>query len=138
MNATQSPVYGSSSFYTLSASTDKARRRREKGRGQAGKAVCARRHRNDKERGDRDKEVEPYVVSVVTPPPRPLGTHRLAPNMQCGETVEVKGECFVVSGVTYRYSLRNGRYRPSEKRLDVQSTGRYFLNLYLDDLLEKS
>ena len=58
-------------------------------------------------------------------------------NMQCGEMVEVQGEPFIVSGVTYRYHIRNGRYEPSEKRLDVQGTGRYFLNLHLDTLLKE-
>ena len=59
-------------------------------------------------------------------------------NTQCGETVEVKGEPYVVSGVTYRYHLRRGKYEPSEKRLDVQSLGRYFVNMYFDNLLETS
>lgn len=59
-------------------------------------------------------------------------------NTQCGETVEVKGEPYVVSGVTYRYQLRRGKYQPSEKRLDVQSLGRYFVNLYFDNLLDTS
>eukprot|EP00271_Cylindrocystis_brebissonii_P009065 TRINITY_DN23679_c0_g1_i1.p1 TRINITY_DN23679_c0_g1~~TRINITY_DN23679_c0_g1_i1.p1 ORF type:complete len:184 (-),score=1.74 TRINITY_DN23679_c0_g1_i1:746-1297(-) len=87
---------------------------------------------------DRDREALPYIVTVITPPPRQLGTHKLAPNMQCGETVEVSGEPFIISSVTYRYQLRRGRYEPAEKRLDVQTTGRYLVNLFLGDLLEKS
>lgn len=50
----------------------------------------------------------------------------------------VKGEPYIVSGVTYQYQLRRGKYEARQKRLDVQSTGRYLLNLYLDNLLEGS
>ncbi|XP_073393839.1 uncharacterized protein [Physcomitrium patens] len=97
--------------------------------------VCKKRERG--ERGDRET-FAPYYVTVITPPPRNLGIHSLPPNTQCGETVEVKGEPYVVSGVTYRYQLRRGKYQPSEKRLDVQSLGRYFVNLYFDNLLDTS
>jgi len=90
-----------------------------------------------KDRGERES-FAPYHVTVVTPPPRHLGVHSLPPNTQCGETVEVKGEPYVVSGVTYRYQLRRGKYEPSQKRLDVQSLGRYFVNLYFDNLLDSS
>lgn len=68
---------------------------------------------------------------------RGIALHWHWQNTQCGETVEVKGEPYVVSGVTYRYQLRRGKYEPSEKRLDVQSLGRYFVNLYYENLLDK-
>ncbi|KAL5704044.1 hypothetical protein ACHQM5_022520 [Ranunculus cassubicifolius] len=58
--------------------------------------------------------------------------------MQCGESVTIEGQMYTVSSVTYRYQLRKGKYEPSEKRHDVLSTGRYILNLYLDNLLEQS
>eukprot|EP00897_Mesotaenium_endlicherianum_P006016 jgi/Mesen1/5442/ME000271S04463 len=90
-------------------------------------------------KGEREREkdqADPYVVTVVTPPPKHLGVHCLPPNMQCGETVEVKGDMYVISGVTYRYQLRKGKYEPSQRRLEVQSTGRYFLNMYLDSLMK--
>ncbi|KAJ7554171.1 hypothetical protein O6H91_06G129200 [Diphasiastrum complanatum] len=89
-----------------------------------------------KERGDR--EHHRYHVRVVTPPQRNLGIHCLPTNTQCGETIVVKGEQYIVSGVTYHYQLRRGKYEPSDKKLDVQSTGRYILNLFLENLLEKS
>lgn len=92
-------------------------------------------------RPDRDRDREsphPYVITIVTPPPKNLGIHCLPPNTQCGETVEVKGEPYIVSGVTYRYQLRKGRYEPSQKRLEVQKTGRYLLNMFLDELMEKA
>lgn len=92
--------------------------------------VCKR-----KDRGER--ESLPYHVTVITPPQRHLGIHSLPPNTQCGETVTVKGEPYIVSGVTYRYQLRKGKYEASQKRLDVQSTGRYILNMYLDNLLHQ-
>lgn len=58
--------------------------------------------------------------------------------MQCGESVTIEGQAYTISAVTHRYQLRKGKYEPSEKRLDVLSTGRYILNLYLESLLEKS
>ncbi|OAY77523.1 hypothetical protein ACMD2_26873 [Ananas comosus] len=62
----------------------------------------------------------------------------LKQNIHCGESVTIEGRAYTVSAVTHRYQLRKGKYEPSEKRLDVQSTGRYILNLYLENLLDKS
>lgn len=59
-------------------------------------------------------------------------------NLQCGESVTIEGRAYMISAVTHRYQLRKGKYEPSEKRLDVLSTGRYIVNLYLENLLEKS
>lgn len=59
-------------------------------------------------------------------------------NLQCGESVTIEGKAYTISAVTHRYQLRKGKYEPSEKRLDVLSTGRYIVNLYLENLLEKS
>lgn len=59
-------------------------------------------------------------------------------NLQCGESVTIEGQAYTISAVTHRYQLRKGKYEPSEKRLDVLSTGRYILNLYLDNLYEQS
>lgn len=50
----------------------------------------------------------------------------------------IEGQAYTISAVTHRYQLRKGKYEPSEKRLDVLSTGRYILNLYLESLLEQS
>ncbi|KAK8717013.1 hypothetical protein V6N13_044298 [Hibiscus sabdariffa] len=61
-----------------------------------------------------------------------------AGNLQCGESVTIEGQTYMISAVTHRYQLRKGKYEPSEKRLDVQSSGRYILNLYLESLLEQS
>ncbi|ONK77669.1 uncharacterized protein A4U43_C02F9220 [Asparagus officinalis] len=93
--------------------------------------VCRKRDR------DRDQRY-PYQVVEITPPPRHLGVRCLPMNIHCGESVTIEGQMYTVSAVTHRYQLRKGKYEPSEKRLDVQSTGRYILNLYLDNLLEKS
>ncbi|KAK9119823.1 hypothetical protein Scep_017916 [Stephania cephalantha] len=95
--------------------------------------VCRR-----KERG-RDREQNyPFKVVEITPPPKNLGIRCLPSNMQCGEFVTIEGQTYTVSAVTHRYQLRKGKYEPSEKRLDVLSSGRYILNLYLDNLLEQS
>lgn len=59
-------------------------------------------------------------------------------NLQCGESVTIEGQAYTISAVTHRYQLRKGRYEPSERRLDVLSTGRYILNLYLENLLQQS
>ncbi|RDY08465.1 hypothetical protein CR513_07309, partial [Mucuna pruriens] len=50
-------------------------------------------------------------------------------NLQCGESVTIEGQAYTISAVTHRYQLRKGKYEPSEKRLDVLSTGRYLNNL---------
>ena len=93
----------------------------------------------DRERPEREKEHKyPFKVVEITPPPRCLGVRCLPTNIHCGESVTIEGQAYTVSAVTHRYQLRKGRYEPSEKRLDVLSTGRYLLNLYLDGLLDKS
>ncbi|XP_038889728.1 uncharacterized protein LOC120079572 [Benincasa hispida] len=90
--------------------------------------------RKEKERNNFD----PYKVIEITPPPKSLGIRCFPPNLQCGENVTIEGQTYTISAVTLRYQLRKGKYEPSEKRLDVLSTGRYILNLYLENLLEKS
>lgn len=62
--------------------------------------------------------------------------YRFPKNTQCGELIHVRGNEYLVSGVTYRYQLKKGRYVQDAIRLDVQGTGRYFLNLMLDKLME--
>ncbi|XP_006652426.1 uncharacterized protein LOC102703482 [Oryza brachyantha] len=101
-------------------------------------AVECRKKDRDRER-EREKEHKyPFKVVEITPPPRCLGVRCFPTNIHCGESVTIEGQAYTVSAVTHRYQLRKGRYEPSEKRLDVLSTGRYLLNLYLDGLLDKS
>ncbi|KAF7819522.1 uncharacterized protein G2W53_024977 [Senna tora] len=88
---------------------------------------------------DRERDSNhPYKVIEITPPPKNLGVRCFPPNLQCGESVTIEGQAYTISAVTHRYQLRKGKYEPSEKRLDVLSTGRYILNLYLENLLEQS
>ncbi|KAI4350637.1 hypothetical protein L6164_005075 [Bauhinia variegata] len=92
---------------------------------------------------DRDRERTninnyPYKVVEITPPPKCLGVRCFPPNLQCGESVTIEGQAYTISAVTQRYQFRKGKYEPSQKRLDVLSTGRYILNLYLENLLEQS
>ncbi|KAL3629154.1 hypothetical protein CASFOL_026376 [Castilleja foliolosa] len=90
-----------------------------------------------KERGGQNNY--PYKVTEITPPPKSLGTRCFpSSNLQCGESVTIEGQAYTISAVTHRYQLRKGKYEPREKRLDVLSTGRYILNLYLESLLEQS
>ncbi|KAB2075747.1 hypothetical protein ES319_A07G242300v1 [Gossypium barbadense] len=95
--------------------------------------ICRRR-----EKGRENQSNYPYKVIEITPPPKSLGVRCFPPNLQCGESVTIEGQTYTISAVTHRYQLRKGKYEPSEKRLDVQSTGRYILNLYLESLLEQS
>ncbi|KAH7510682.1 hypothetical protein FEM48_ZijujUnG0099800 [Ziziphus jujuba var. spinosa] len=90
-----------------------------------------------KKEKDRDNR-HPYKVIEITPPPKNLGVRCFPSNLQCGESVTIEGNTYTISSVTHRYQLRKGKYEPSEKRLDVLSTGRYILNLYLENLLEQS
>ncbi|KAH8519247.1 hypothetical protein H0E87_000874 [Populus deltoides] len=90
-----------------------------------------------KKERDRDHSY-PYKVIEITPPPKNLGIRCFPTNLQCGESVTIEGQAYTISAVTHRYQLRKGKYEPSEKRLDVLSTGRYILNLYLENLLEQS
>ncbi|WMV17582.1 hypothetical protein MTR67_010967 [Solanum verrucosum] len=107
-----------------------------------------------KKEKDKSQNPQPYKVIEISPPPKNLGIRCLpsgqmsegllktAPlpskNLQCGESVTIEGRAYTISAVTHRYQLRKGKYEPSEKRLDVLSTGRYILNLYLENLLEQS
>ncbi|GMH24872.1 hypothetical protein Nepgr_026715 [Nepenthes gracilis] len=91
--------------------------------------LCGKKERRDQ---------HPYKVIEISPPPKNLGIRRFPSNLQCGESVEIEGQAYTVSAVTHRYQLRKGKYEPSEKRLDVLSTGRYILNLYLENLLRES
>ncbi|KAK9676344.1 hypothetical protein RND81_11G070800 [Saponaria officinalis] len=99
-------------------------------KGKVPQIVCKKR--------DKDKDIYPYKVVEITPPPKHLGVRCLPLNLQCGEIVMIEGQTYSVSSVTHRYQLRKGKYEPSEKRIDVLSTGRYILNLYLKSLLENS
>ncbi|CAL9014679.1 unnamed protein product [Prunus brigantina] len=92
---------------------------------------CRKKERN------RDNH-HPYKVIEITPPPKNLGVRCFPSNLQCGESVTIEGQTYTISAVTHRYQLRKGKYEPSEKRLDVLSSARYILNLYLENLLEQS
>ncbi|XP_078173056.1 uncharacterized protein LOC144566890 [Carex rostrata] len=93
---------------------------------------CRKKERN------RDRDIHPFIVVDVTPPTKNLGIRSFPNNIHCGESITIEGQTYTVKGVTHRYQLRKGKYEPSEKRLDVLSTGRYILNLYLENLFEKS
>ncbi|XP_004514008.1 uncharacterized protein [Cicer arietinum] len=97
---------------------------------------CSRKRDRDRERGSNN--IHPYKVVEITPPPKSLGVRCLPPNLQCGESVTIEGQAYTISAVTLRYQLRKGKYEQREKRLDVLSTGRYLVNLYLENLLEQS
>lgn len=99
--------------------------------------VLCRKREKERERGGQNSN-HPYKVTEISPPPKSLGIRCFPLTLQCGESVTIEGQAYMISGVTHRYQLRKGKYEPSEKRLDVLSTGRYILNLYLENLLEQS
>ncbi|KAL5797043.1 hypothetical protein ACOSQ2_001863 [Xanthoceras sorbifolium] len=94
--------------------------------------ICRKKER------ERNHNNHPYKVIEITPPPKSLGVRCFSSNLQCGESVTIEGQTYTIRAVTHRYQLRKGKYEPSEKILDVLSTGRYILNLYLENLLEQS
>lgn len=77
-----------------------------------------------------------FEVSIITPPPHSLGIHALPQNTHNGDQIEVNGSDYVVSSVVLQYKLVGGRYRREHNRLEVQQTGRYFLNMHLQSLLD--
>ncbi|KMT08144.1 hypothetical protein BVRB_6g143890 [Beta vulgaris subsp. vulgaris] len=99
-------------------------------RAQMPRIVCKKR--------EKERDEHPYKVIEISPPPKHLGIRCFPLNLQCGESVIIEGQTYTISAVTHKYQLRKGKYEPSEKRLDVMSTGRYILNLYLENLVQKS
>ena len=77
-----------------------------------------------------------FEVKVVTPPPRSLGVHPLHPHTTNGDLLQVDEVDYVVSSVVLNYKLVGGRYQRENNRLEVQTTGRYFLNMHLQQLLD--
>ncbi|CAA2976600.1 Hypothetical predicted protein [Olea europaea subsp. europaea] len=48
----------------------------------------------------------PYKVVEIAPPPKNLGIRCFPSNLQCGESLTIEGQAYMISGVTYRYQLR--------------------------------
>mmetsp|Transcript_4767 Transcript_4767/g.8185 ORF Transcript_4767/g.8185 Transcript_4767/m.8185 type:complete len:149 (+) Transcript_4767:298-744(+) len=96
-----------------------------------------------KEKGPTGKPPVAYTINIVSPPPKCLGVHMLPHNTQCGELVEVgegsEAKEFIVQKVSYVYKLVKGRYEAKEfdRKLYVQSTGRFLVNKYLTDMYER-
>jgi hypothetical protein len=76
-----------------------------------------------------------FEVKVVTPPPRSLGVYALPPLTHNGEEIEIDGHGYVVTSLVLKYKLHKGKYVRDHSRLEVQPTGRYFLNMMLDNLI---
>lgn len=73
----------------------------------------------------------------MTPPPRSLGIYALPPITHNGEEIEIDGQSYIVCTTIMQYKLNKGKYVREHSRLEVQPTGRYFLNMMLDSLLVK-
>ncbi|KAL8150711.1 hypothetical protein V2J09_020519 [Rumex salicifolius] len=101
---------------------------------QGGEILCSSNTNSRK----KERENWAYKVVEISPPPKSLGVRSFPPNLQCGESITIEGQTYTISAVTHRYRLRKGKYEPRDKRLDVLSTGRHILNLYLHNLLDQS
>ena len=44
---------------------------------------------------------------------------------------------YVVSSLVVQYKLRKGRYERDHNRLEVQQTGRYLVNMYLNQCMQR-
>ncbi|KAI9178432.1 hypothetical protein LWI28_026406 [Acer negundo] len=60
----------------------------------------------------KEKEIQPYKVIEITPPPKSLGVRCFSSNLQCGESVTIEGQTYTIRAVTHRYQLRKGKYEP--------------------------
>lgn len=78
-----------------------------------------------------------FEVLVSTPPPRSLGYHSLPPDTHNGDRIEIGDRAFVVRRLVLRYRLERGRYVKAAQALEVASQGRYFVDQFLDQLVEK-
>jgi hypothetical protein len=50
--------------------------------------------------------------------------------------IEIDGQGYVVTGLVLKYKLVKGKYVREHNRLEVQPTGRYFVNMMLDNLVK--
>ncbi|KAJ9523806.1 hypothetical protein QJQ45_020015 [Haematococcus lacustris] len=91
-------------------------------------------HRQQKRRA---RQPGLFEVKVVTPPPKSLGIYALPPLTHTGEEIEVDGQGYVgkLTTVVVQFKLQQGKYARDHSRLEVQPTGRYFLNLSLENAL---
>ncbi len=81
----------------------------------------------------RDQDSTRYEVEDVSPPPQKLGLHDLPHNTHNGDTITLEVSAdettdYVVARTVFRYKYERGRYRPTEKRLEVRKTGRFLYN----------
>lgn len=106
-------------------------------RDSSGQGSFGRRNKSDRSKPDR-KARQPgfFEVTVVTPPPRSLGIYALPPNTHNGEEIEIDGHGYVVTSLVLQYKLVKGKYVRDHHKLEVQPTGRYFLNIMLDTLIK--
>lgn len=53
-----------------------------------------------------------------------------------GEQIEIDGKGYVVTSLLIQYKLVRGKYVKDHHKLEVQPTGRYFVNMMLENLIE--
>ncbi|KAF8399770.1 hypothetical protein HHK36_015640 [Tetracentron sinense] len=82
--------------------------------------------------------ISAFVAFPPAIPPQRIMGELANQKVQCGESVTIEGQSYTISAVIHQYQLWKGKYESSEKKLDVQSTGRYILNLYLENLPQQS
>lgn len=60
----------------------------------------------------------------------------LPPTTHNGDELELDGQSYVVTGLVLQYKLQRGKYVRHHSRLEVQKTGRFFLNQMLNNLIQ--
>ncbi|GAB4818638.1 hypothetical protein N2152v2_005684 [Parachlorella kessleri] len=75
-----------------------------------------------------------FEVQDISPPKRSLGIHALPPTTHNGDEIEVEGSSYVVQSVVMQFKLVRGRYEREHARLEVQHTGRFLYNTFLEEL----
>ena len=78
-----------------------------------------------------------FEVLVETPPPRSLGLHSLPPDTHNGDRIEIGERAYVVRRLVLRYRLEKGRYVRATQAVEVASQGRFFVDQFLNQLVEK-
>ncbi|KAI3426905.1 hypothetical protein D9Q98_006849 [Chlorella vulgaris] len=106
------------------------------GSSSGGSGDSERRFSSGRQGGRRKKARQPglFEVEDVSPPKRSLGIHALPPNTHNGDQIAVAGSSYVVQSVVMQYKLVRGKYCREHARLEVQGTGRYLANSFLEGL----
>lgn len=77
------------------------------------------RWKNQKSPFGDNRDLLPYDVNILTPPPQVLGRFKLDPRLNCGDVVDYDGISYVVRRVRLHYAYRDGQYVVTRKTAEV-------------------